>query len=117
MTNNKKTSILNWVTRGLIILYVLFISLFALDATEGIATVGEKVIAIFMHLLPSLLLLFVLLIVWKRQLIGAILFMVLAIVFTVFFNTYKDLIIFLIISLPLFVISLISYLSYKYSKK
>ncbi|MBR9693359.1 hypothetical protein GOV07_05560 [Candidatus Woesearchaeota archaeon] len=92
-----------WLPRGIVILYICFLSLFALDVfSEGYGFL-ELLVALFMHLLPSLVLVGVLILAWKRPKWGGITFLVLGLIFTVFFNTYEDLINFLIISLPLFI--------------
>ncbi len=82
------------------IVYILFISMFALD--EPFFTLG-----FLMHLLPSLVLVIILAISWKYERFGTVSFLVLGIVFTIFFNTYRELISFLIITLPLLIIAIL----------
>ena len=92
-----------WLPRGIAIIYILFLSLFALDVfSEGYGFL-ELLVALFMHLLPSLVLVAILILAWKRPKWGGIAFLVLGLIFTVFFNTYESLVGFLIISLPLFI--------------
>jgi hypothetical protein len=90
--------------RILAILYIAFISLFALDVFEGGYGVWGTMIALFMHLIPSFLLIACLILAWKRPKVSGVLFLMLGIVFTIFFRTYQHLDTFLLISLPLFVI-------------
>jgi len=116
--NNKY---LYWAPRVLAILFIAFISLFALDVfTEGYGFL-ELLTALFMHLIPSFILVAILLIAWKWEKIGGIIFIVLALGFTVFFNTYQQgILVFLTISGPPFLIGalfLISKLKVKKAKK
>jgi hypothetical protein len=69
-----KRKIIHWLPRILSIAFVLFLSLFALDVF-GEYTGWELVLALFMHLLPSLVLLAVAIISWKYNLLGAIVFL------------------------------------------
>ena len=92
-----------WLPRGLAILYILLLSLFSLDVfSEGYAF-PELLLALFMHLLPALVLTAILVLAWYRPKWGGIAFLVLGLVFTIFFHTYENIVAFLVISLPLFV--------------
>jgi len=63
---------LYWSPRILAILFILFMSVFALD------TLGEPqwYIGLFMHLIPSFILTFITVIAWKQERIGGILFLI-----------------------------------------
>ena len=63
-----------WAPRVLTIVFILFLGLFALDVfQEGYGFWGTLV-ALFMHLIPNLVLLVILLIAWHREWVGAIAF-------------------------------------------
>jgi len=95
---------LTLLPRILAILYIAFISLFAFDVfEEGYGLLGTM-LALFMHLIPSFILIACLVLAWKRPKIGGIVFMALGVVFTLFFRTYQRLDVFLIVSLPLLVV-------------
>jgi len=83
------------IPRTLAIIYILFISLFALDADFGLG--------LLMHLLPTFFLIGALVLAWNKPFVGGIVFVILGIIFTIFFNTYESAA-FFIISLPLLVI-------------
>lgn len=89
-----------WLPRVLAILYILFISLFALDALSGQAPVFEKIAGFSIHLIPSFLLAAVLIYSWKYPLQGGVIFIFFSVLFTLYFKTYNQLEIFLLISLP-----------------
>ena len=73
----KLKAILYWLPRLLSVAFVLFLSLFALDVFDG-NTGWNLVAALFMHLLPSLILLVVIMIAWKYDLVGAAVFLIFA---------------------------------------
>ena len=94
---------LTWLPRILVMVYILFISMFALDSfADGLSWLS--LLGFLIHLIPSFVLVGILILSWKYKLAGGITFIVLSIIFTIFFNTYKDIIVFLLISLPLLVI-------------
>ncbi len=75
--------LIRWLPRVIGILFAAFISLFALDVfNEGYAF-GELLIALLMHLIPTLLIIAVLAIAWRNEWIGAILFGSLALFYLV----------------------------------
>lgn len=72
--------IIYWVPRICSFLFVVFLSLFAFDVFEGNQG-WAIVIALFMHLLPALLLLTAAIVALKYELVGAIAFLGFAILF------------------------------------
>ena len=52
--------ILHWAPRILCIAFALFISVFALDVFSEGYSVGELLVALFMHLIPTMIILVVL---------------------------------------------------------
>ncbi len=84
--NKTLKQILFWTPRVAGILFVLFISLFAFDVFgEGLGFWGTF-LALFMHLLPSILLAIAIYIAGKREWFGAVLFIGWAIWYVVFFR-------------------------------
>ena len=67
-------TILLWLPRILAILFILFISLFALDIFEMGLSGWDVVVGLFMHLIPSFVCVAVLLIAWRWPLLGGCLF-------------------------------------------
>jgi hypothetical protein len=66
--------ILYWAPRIICILAIVFISLFAADSFGPGRTLWQQLGAFFMHLIPSFILLVFLLVAWKWELIGGIIF-------------------------------------------
>jgi hypothetical protein len=63
-----------WTPRILSILFILFLAVFSLDVFGNNYTFWETVTGLFMHNIPSLILLIVLIISWKYELVGAVVF-------------------------------------------
>jgi hypothetical protein len=78
-TNTKR--VLYWIPRVLTILFALFISIFALDVFGEGYNVGETILALLIHLVPTFIVIIALVIAWRWERIGAILFITLAILF------------------------------------
>jgi hypothetical protein len=63
-----------WTPRILGIIFILFLMIFSLDVFEPGLTVWQIIIGLFMHNIPALLLLIVLIISWKYEIVGGIIF-------------------------------------------
>ena len=71
--NKSKANVfLYWSPRVLTILFILFISLFALDIFGNNYSFWETVLGLFMHLIPSFILGLFLIAAWKQEWIGAV---------------------------------------------
>lgn len=70
--------ILFWIPRVLCILFAVFISLFALDVFSERYTLGEMILAFLIHLIPTFLVVLALVIAWRWESIGTVLFIALA---------------------------------------
>ncbi len=116
MKEPRKT-ILYWCPRVLSILFAAFISILAFAVfSEGYAF-GELLIALFTHLVPTFVIVFFIIIAWKREWIGAIFFLGLAIFYIIIFRSELDWVILLIIPLPLLLCSILYLLSWEQTKK
>lgn len=62
-----------WVPRILMVLFIIFLTLFSFDVFEMEGSIWTKVGAFVIHSVPSLVLAVVLVIAWRRPLIGGIL--------------------------------------------
>ncbi|MBD3271154.1 MAG: hypothetical protein GF384_01285 [Elusimicrobia bacterium] len=77
------TRILYWTPRVLGILFAAFISIFALDVFSEGYGFWETMLALFMHLIPTFIIVIMLVIAWKRALVGGILFVVIPLFFLI----------------------------------
>ena len=111
-----KSKLLYWTPRILVILFILFISMFAMDVF-GEYSFPLVLVALFMHLIPSFILIILLVVAWKWERVGGILFLVLFVVFTFWFDLYKHIISFLLIGLPVLIVGILFLISSKVNKK
>jgi hypothetical protein len=65
-----------WTPRILLLIFALFLVIFSFDVFDSATSVGEIILALFLHNLPSMILLIILGISWKHDLVGAIIFMI-----------------------------------------
>ncbi len=96
-----------WIPRVLMMLLILFVSMFSLDAFEGNHTIWQKLLGFFIHNIPSLLLVATLFITWKKPLFAGIFFIVLAILLSIFWHTYENPTTFLIFTVPMLVVGIL----------
>lgn len=123
---NTSAKLLQWVPRGLGILVILLLSLFALDSFSAERTFLQNAVALLMHLIPSLVLLTALIIAWKREKTGGILLTILGVaaaIFLFFFNYHKNhsvttsLLIVLMMAIPLILAGILFIISASRKKK
>ena len=81
--NRTRQRIILWTPRLLGVLYAAFISIFALDVIEEGRPIGETLIALAMHLIPTALVLLILAAAWKWPWIGTAGYASLAAVYSV----------------------------------
>lgn len=112
----KTIKILHWTPRIICIAAIIFISLFALDAFNPALTFWQQVAAFLIHLTPSFVLLALLIIAWRWELAGGLIFAVAALAFCPFIylhnyqmnhSVWLSLKIVLIINLPFLVVGLL----------
>lgn len=75
--------LLYWSPRVLTILFAIFISLFALDVFSEGYNFWETILALLIHLVPTYLVVIALLIAWKWEHIGGIIFILLGVFYIV----------------------------------
>ncbi|HKZ01212.1 MAG TPA: hypothetical protein VI750_13615 [Pyrinomonadaceae bacterium] len=81
--NDAKRSLLFWGATLLSVLFAAFISIFAMDALEEGPNFWSVVVAFLIHLIPTAAVLLALTIAWRWEAIGAVIFVVLGIVYLV----------------------------------
>ena len=82
MTKSTKR-VLFWAPRLLCILFAAFITLFAMDALEGVHGFWNGAISLGMHLLPTAIIVGLLAIAWRWEWVGAVLFTALGVLYVV----------------------------------
>jgi hypothetical protein len=105
---------LYWTPRVICILFALFLSIFALDVFSENYSFGETIIALIMHLIPTGIIVLILIVAWRREWVGSILFIALAIFYPIWVWGRFPLITYFSISGPLLLIGLLFMVNWKY---
>lgn len=70
-----------WTPRILSIAFICFLTLFSLDVFEPGLSAGEIALGLLLHNIPSLVLIVLLIVSWKRDLVGAIGYLCIALLY------------------------------------
>jgi hypothetical protein len=105
MASSKASRGLIWAPRVVALAYILLLSVLSLDVLSDQASLGEKLVGLLMHNIPSIILGLLLFISWDRPGIGTCGFILLAVLFTAFFRTYENWARLAAITFPLVVVS------------
>jgi urea transporter len=98
-----KVSKLFWIPRVLVIIFILFLSLFSLDVFGTEASFIEEIVGFLIHSIPSIALAIVLAATWRRPMAGGVLFVILSLVMGLCFRTYRSVLNFSALTLPLII--------------
>ncbi len=101
-----------WTPRVLCILFAAFISLFAFDVFDEGRSLGEILLALLIHLVPTGLVLLALILSWRREWVGAVLFSALGILYLIM--AWGKISWILTISGPLFLVALLFLINWRY---
>lgn len=118
--------ILHWTPRVICILAILFVSMFALDAFAPGLTIRQQLAGFLIHLIPSFVLLALLIIAWKWELAGGVLFIAVGFLLSppIFLRNYRmnhsvlmSLGIILAITFPFVLAGVLFVLSHRFKRK
>jgi hypothetical protein len=118
--------VFHWLPRILCILTILFVSVFALDAFSPELTIWQQLFGFIMHLIPSFILLVILLVAWKWEYVGGIIFIVIGLGLSpfVFMHNYHmnnsvwmSFVIILTITIPFVIVGALFIVSHFLKKK
>ena len=118
--------LVHWLPRVLCILAILFVSMFALDSFSPGHTIWQQLGTFFIHLIPTYVLTAILIIAWKWEKIGGIIFIVIGLalspfVFMLNYNrtnsVWVSLFIIAMITFPFVVVGILFITSYNMKKK
>jgi len=116
-----KTKIMNkavyWTPRILTIVFIIFISLFALDSFDGNLSFMEKIKGFLIHLIPSAFVVVILYFSWEHEIFGAVAFLLLAIGYSIMVWGKFPLATCFIISGPMIIISLLFFMGSRTKQK
>lgn len=75
--------IIYWLPRVICILAILFVSIFAFDAFAPGLTIWQQIGGFLLHLIPCYILIILLVIAWKREYVGGIIYTIVGLGFSV----------------------------------
>ncbi len=122
----KSIKVFHWLPRIICILAILFVSLFAADAFAPELTIWQQIGAFLIHLIPSFILVALLVVAWKWEYIGGIIFTIIGLGLSpfVFVHNYKmnhsvwmSLGIILAITIPFVIVGVLFIWSHKMKKR
>lgn len=112
----------HWIPRILAILAILFVSMFALDSFTPDKSLQIQIRAFLVHLIPSFILLILLVVAWRYELAGGILFLLtglisIPLIYTMNYGRTQSiwipLVVVLMINIPFVITGILFILSYK----
>jgi len=117
-----KFKFLYWTPRILSILFILFLSMFALDIFDINLGFWGTIVGLFMHLIPSFILIILLVVAWKYEWVGGIAFILAGILYIILLLINPQLEWYmlswsLIIAGPAFIVGILWILNWKNKKK
>ena len=122
----KSIKVFHWLPRIICLLAILFVSLFAADAFAPELTIWQQLGAFIIHLIPSFVLLAFLIVAWKWEYVGGLIFLIIGVVLSpiVFMHNYNmnhsvwmSLGIILIITIPFVIVGVLFMVSHSLKKK
>lgn len=124
--DSPKIRFFHWAPRILCIAAILFTSLFAFDSFEEGLSVKEQILGFLMHLLPQFALVILLIVAWKYELVGGIIFSMIGLVLSVFIflhnygisgNEWWAISTVALITFPFLIVGILFILSFKFKKE
>jgi hypothetical protein len=77
------TNLINWAARIICMAFAIFISVFAMDVFSEGSGFWKTLLSLLIHLVPTFIILLVLLLSWKHEWVGAIIFPILGIAYII----------------------------------
>jgi len=108
-----KERLLYWTPRVLTILAMLFLMVFSLDVFGGNEPLYRQIEGFFIHNIPVWILTGVLIIAWKREMAGGLVFIIASVAGGTFFFMHTHMIGSLIVMAPFIVVGLLFILHYR----
>jgi hypothetical protein len=111
-----KQKILCWSPRILAILAILFMMMFSADCFEEGNTLSNKLICLFMHNIPAFICIGALIVAWKWERIGGILFILIFLAAAVYFKSFTGNPASLIVISPFLLTGILFILSFRHNR-
>lgn len=85
----KTRTIIHWSARIISIAAIVFVSLFALDSFATELSLKEQLVGFAIHMIPSFVLLAILIVAWKWELAGGIIYVLIGLVLSPLLFVYN----------------------------
>lgn len=82
------SKIFYWIPRALAVVSILFMGMFSLDVFGGNESFGMKMLGFLMHNIPVFIVIAILVVAWKWEVAGGILFLLAFLAGTIFFHSF-----------------------------
>jgi prolipoprotein diacylglyceryltransferase len=123
----KSIRLFHWLPRIICILAILFVSMFALDAFAPELTFWQQIGDFLLHLIPSYIMVALLILAWKWEYVGGIIFTILGFGFSVavfllnynrnHFSAWQSLVTTLIVGIPFVLVGVLFIVSHNKKKR
>lgn len=80
---NKPNKFIYWTPRILSILFIFFLALMSLDVFEGENNLSNILLGLFIHNIPAIILLVILIISWRKEIVGGIAFILSGVLYSI----------------------------------
>ena len=111
MPKKSKREKYQWIPRLFSIFLIIYFGLFTLEVWYQDVSLAQKLIDLIIHLIPSIVMLICLLVSWRFQTAGGMMFVVAGFGSAIFFNTFSSLTDFILISFPIFISAILFFIS------
>ncbi|MCK5076143.1 MAG: hypothetical protein KAR38_07185, partial [Calditrichia bacterium] len=112
--NSLAKRFLFWTPRIITIFFAILLSIFSLDVVVEGRGLGQVMLAILIHQIPVFLIVIALVVAWRREWVGTVLFIGLALFYLIFAWGRFPLVTYLAISGPLFLVGVLFQLNWVY---
>ncbi len=109
--------VLLWAPRLLLIAFALFLVIFSLDVFEEGKSAAKIAIELVIHNIPSMMLGLVVFTAWRREWIGTLVCLVLAVAYIVWFWGRFPLSVYFIMAAPIFLIAALYAVNWQFRKR
>jgi hypothetical protein len=113
MTNK----LLYWVPRIFTILAIIFMLMFSFDSFEGDAPLSKKILGFLINNIPVMILTVILIVAWKNELVGGLIFIAAFIAGTIFYRSFTGNPGSLVVILPFLITGILFILYYILNRK
>jgi len=123
----KSIRLFHWLPRMICILAILFVSMFALDAFAPELTFWQQIGGFLLHLIPSYIMIALLIVAWKWEYVGGIIFTILGFGFSIsvfllnynrnHFSALQSIVTTLIVAIPFVLVGILFIVSYNKKKR